>query len=601
MIIPMYKYSFLAYHKDYLSFLNELREIGVVHIIEKNQEVSEEISSSLQLVSKINETVKFLDKRVEQKHPVKNTKKDGLELLNEIQDIKNELDKLKQKREAVKKQISDLEPWGNFSLETIEKLKENNIALHFYICPEKAFKDEWTKDYTVETINKFASDVYFVVITKQGEKPDIDADPVSPPSASLSQLQQQLQEIEKEIKKINTTLDEYAEKYIDLLNHTAALIQENTDFKQVVNNVEGRVDDKIMFVEGWVPSDREMELLQMLEKENVLFLKETAKNEDPKEVPVVLKNNRFARLFEVIGNLFSLPNAAELDLTPYFAPFFALFFGFCLGDAGYGLLFIIAATIFKPKVNKDIKPILSLLQVLGGATVFFGVLTGTFFGVELAKVEALGGIKDQFLGYDKLFNLSLQIGLVQIIFGMCLKAVNTIKQKGWLYAASIFGWILLAIASVLFFMVIPEELQNNYKVTYYAVIVISMIMILFLNDPKRNIFVNFGAGLWEVYSNATGLLGDILSYVRLFALGISSAILGLVFNDIALQTRPDIPVLGELVFLIIILFGHGINIFMATLAAFVHPMRLTFVEFYKNAGFAGGGKKYKPFTKLKGN
>ncbi len=597
----MYKYSFLAYHKDYLSFLNELREIGVVHIIEKNQEVSEEISSSLQLVSKINETVKYLDKRVEQKHPVKNAKKDGLELLNEIQDIKNELDKLKQKREALKKQISDLEPWGNFSLETIEKLKENNIALHFYICPEKAFNDEWTKDYTVETINKFASDVYFVVITKQGEKPDIDADPVSPPSASLSQLQQQLQEIEKEIKKINTTLDEYAEKYIDLLNHTAALIQENTDFKQVVNNVEGRVDDKIMFVEGWVPSDREMELLQMLEKENVLFLKETAKNEDPKEVPVVLKNNKFARLFEVIGNLFSLPNAKELDLTPYFAPFFALFFGFCLGDAGYGLLFIIAATIFKPKVNKDIKPILSLLQVLGGATVFFGVLTGTFFGVELAKVDALSGIKDQFLSYDKLFNLSLQIGLVQIIFGMCLKAVNTIKQKGWLYAASIFGWILLAIASVLFFMVIPEELQNNYKVTYYAVIVVSMIMILLLNDPKRNIFVNFGAGLWEVYSNATGLLGDILSYVRLFALGISSAILGLVFNDIALQTRPDIPVLGELVFLIIILFGHGINIFMATLAAFVHPMRLTFVEFYKNAGFAGGGKKYKPFTKLKGN
>jgi len=118
------------------------------------------------------------------------------------------------------------------------------------------------------------------------------------------------------------------------------------------------------------------------------------------------------------------------------------------------------------------------------------------------------------------------------------------------------------------------------------------------NNPKGNIFMNIGAGLWDSYNMITGFAGDLLSYIRLFALGLSSAILGLVFNQLAMNLSPDVPVVGQLVFVIILLFGHGLNIFMATLGALVHPMRLTFVEFYKNAGFIGGGKEYKPFRKI---
>ena len=121
--------------------------------------------------------------------------------------------------------------------------------------------------------------------------------------------------------------------------------------------------------------------------------------------------------------------------------------------------------------------------------------------------------------------------------------------------------------------------------------------IFLFNNLKRNIFINIGAGLWDTYNTATGLLGDTLSYIRLFALGISSAVLGLVFNDLAVNMSGDIPVVKQLVMLIILLFGHSVNLFMAGLGSFVHPMRLTFVEFYKNAGFEGGGKKYQPFRR----
>ncbi len=148
----MYKYSFLIYHEDYLSFLNELRDVGVVHVIERKQEVSEDINESLQLISRIKEVVKFLDRRVEEKHPVKQTKKDGLELINEIQDKRHELDKLEQKKAVIKKKINDIEPWGDFSLDTIEKLKKNNIALHFYICPENLLRKNGTRNILLKQL-----------------------------------------------------------------------------------------------------------------------------------------------------------------------------------------------------------------------------------------------------------------------------------------------------------------------------------------------------------------------------------------------------------------------------------------------------------------
>ncbi len=133
----------------------------------------------------------------------------------------------------------------------------------------------------------------------------------------------------------------------------------------------------------------------------------------------------------------------------------------------------------------------------------------------------------------------------------------------------------------------------------YLVGGVASVFIFLLNNLKRNVFINIGAGLWDSYNMVTGLLGDTLSYIRLFALGISSAVLGLVFNDLAINMSGDIPGVKQLVMLIILVFGHSVNLFMAVLGSFVHPMRLTFVEFYKNAGFEGGGKKYQPFRRRK--
>ena len=142
------------------------------------------------------------------------------------------------------------------------------------------------------------------------------------------------------------------------------------------------------------------------------------------------------------------------------------------------------------------------------------------------------------------------------------------------------------------FEVLAPETAN--KIALISLIV-GGIPALFYNTPGKNPLLNLGIGIWDTYQTASGLLGDVLSYIRLFALGISSAILGNVFNTLAMDLSPDTIVLRQIVMILILAFGHSLNFFMAALGSFVHPLRLTFVEFYKNAGFMGGGKKYEPF------
>jgi V/A-type H+-transporting ATPase subunit I len=183
---------------------------------------------------------------------------------------------------------------------------------------------------------------------------------------------------------------------------------------------------------------------------------------------------------------------------------------------------------------------------------------------------------------------------------MFIKAANQARMYGYRYAFPTLGWLLLILGGGTVYLLnsTAHLTDNTAKIIFFLVLGISSLGIYFFNNPKRNILINFGAGLWDTYNMVTGILGDLLSYIRLFALGISSAILGFVFNDLAMNMSPfDIPVVGQLVFVLILLIGHGINIFMSGLGSFVHPLRLTFVEFYKNAGYIGGGKKYNPFGK----
>jgi len=246
---------------------------------------------------------------------------------------------------------------------------------------------------------------------------------------------------------------------------------------------------------------------------------------------------------------------------------------------------------------------MTLAAILGGATVVCGIIGGTLFGIDLSIVEWswISLYQQYFVDDNQLFYVALALGGIQIVFAMFVKAFGAIRRYGFMHSLETWGWLILILGGGGLLVTYGNEMFKLAPFVSYAVFGVAAVFILILNTPGRNPLINFGAGLWNTYNMITGLMGDLLSYIRLFALGICGGVMGFVFNVLAMELSGNIPVISQLVMLLILLIGHSLNIFMSALGAFVHPMRLTFVEFYKNAGFEGGGKKYKPLSLIENN
>lgn len=629
MIVPMRKLSLLIFYKDYQNFLEELRDRGVVHIHEnkKRSAEDEELKQKFVVLKRIGEMIKLLSKRIPEKgktftellerwskaidpaqkmafyqeifYPDKQltdlSESTELDLLTFLENQFKRMEQIAQQIASLEKDGQIYAPWGDFPEDRIKGLQNAGWDLRFFTVPDRKYVPEWEEKYNAFIINEEKGQKYFITLmpTDAAERPD--ADKVQFPQMSVAEIRQRVKELEKEKERVSEHLNSVASLSVDYLKNLRLQINEDADLLKVKDAAQELLNDKVIALEGWVPEGIAAETDKWLADKGVAY--ELEKPEQQDNPPILLKNNKFARLFEFIGELYSLPNYREIDLTPFFAPFFVLFFGFCLGDAGYGLLILLGITIYKFKAKPSIKPILSLAQWLGLSTVIMGIVSGTFFGIQLLEVQVPWVLKvsDFMLDSQQLFNLALIIGVVQIIFGMFLKVANLWRQYGLPAALSTIGWLVLILGGGICYGLSTK----GYSVTipFYIVAGIAGLLIFVFNNIRRNVFVNIGAGLWDSYNMVTGLLGDTLSYIRLFALGISSAVLGLVFNDLAMNMSGDIPGLKQLIMLLILVFGHSVNLFMAGLGSFVHPMRLTFVEFYKNAGFEGGGKKYQPFKR----
>ncbi len=598
MITPMTRYSFLIYHKEYEEFLKNLQDIGVLHIAEKTDEYDEQTQKDLERIKELNEVLRFLSKRGKEEEPANDNAK-AQDIVNDIKNMQEEIDNIEQTLVTLKKDIDKAKPWGDFTDEMKEKFKKLGLTPRFFVINEKYFDSDWENQYYLERLNTVSGHLYFVIFQQGDQEVDVNAEEVRLPDESLSELDRKYDEKEKRIQEINRNFDEYAVKYQQLLREERNRLQEQTDFNQAKNHTEKQAEEKVMLLEGWVPVTKEEELKNFLEKEDVVYVRSEVKEDDPSRVPILLRNNKFAKAFEPLQKMIDLPNYYELDLTPFFAPFFALFFGFCLGDVGYGIVILAAVTIYKhTKAKPGMKLYLTMAQYLGAATIIMGLIGGTVFGLSLTDIDWATQVKNMVLNRDQLFNASLGLGILQILFGMVLKAYRLWKFKGFPYSLSTFGWVL-AILSLIVYMggdKLGWFAASEAKIYFNGALILSGILIFFFSDPKVNILMRIGKGVWDAYNTITGVFGDVLSYIRLFAIGISTAILGFVINEIAL-TFGEIPYVGPVVFVLILVLGHIGNLLISSLSAFVHPMRLTFVEFYNNAGFTGGGKKYKPFTK----
>jgi V/A-type H+-transporting ATPase subunit I len=661
MIAGIKKYNFLVHHSDYTRLLDSLRSAGVVHVVEKRQlDEMSPAASDMKSLRKIKDTIRRINGIVPEAVPAGNYEDPG-KVLEEFDSLTKEIEQALHQIELLKSEKEKAIPWGSFDIEMIRKLPESGWKISFYSCPEKSFDKEWKENHAVEIISQRRGRLFFAVIFKDEDLSDINAEEVNLPERDINAVREEQDDFTKRIERINSTIKARAPVWLTSLNKGMEDIINKFEYSLAAEQADKYADNTLYVLEGWVPEEEQKKVEELLEKADCYAF---TTDPDPEEkIPVILKNGKFASLFEPISKLFALPNYRELDLTPYFAPFFMLFFGFCLGDAGYGLVFIIAGFIIKRKIDKKFRPIITLGQYFGTAAVIMGLLSGTLFGINLINtgytitgnsitqmkdmgvpvntLSELSMLRDQrfesrqsfseevadkigqenYSKYGKtiiryaepdlpllssfrhfmldslnMFYLALLLGALQIIFGMILRVINISKLNGFKYSLSTIGWIVLIVTLVIFMgggklSIIDKE---KLKPLFFGLLGVSGIMIFFLNNPDKNIFIRFGMGIWDSYGIITGVFGDLLSYIRLFALGISSSILGFVFNQISLQLL-SVPFLGWLLFGILLLVGHSLNIAIATLGSFVHPMRLTFVEFYKNAGFTGGGIEYKPF------
>jgi V/A-type H+-transporting ATPase subunit I len=614
MILKMKKYTFLVYHKQYITFLEKIREVGVLHVIEKPEGIEENdtLREKMQLAARVKNALSELEKYTPKNAELMPADKSiaGLAALLKVESTLDEKEVLEQKLQLTDKDRDRMEVWGRFSHKRLQQIKEMGFVLNFFSCNLRKFDQEWEVLYNAFEIDTVGTTRYFLTITRPGETIDIDADHIKLSNSTAEQLDIELKEIRSSIENTNADLVQMSIEDYNTLKSVQGEILSDIDFSNVILNTRSEADEKVKLLEGWCPEKSE-EALQVLLKEEGIYY-ESSDPEITEAVPIVLKNNSFSKLFEPITNLFSLPNYTELDPTPFFAPFFMLFFGLCLGDGGYGLIIWAVSTFAKRKSKPDMKGLLTLGQYLGIATVVVGLLTGSFFGIALDQVEWkwLSGVKQYFItqgnfgaklgGYNPMMVLAVVIGIIQILFGMMVNVLKVNKQHGFRHAVGHLAWVVFIISMILL-MGLPIfglELLPVALYTLYGFIALSVLCILFYNSPGKNIFLNMGSALWNTYNMATGLLGDTLSYIRLFALGLTGSILGGVFNTLAFDLTESLPIYTRwLVVLLILLAGHSINFGLCLIGAFVHPLRLTFVEFYKNAGFEGGGKAYKPLKK----
>ena len=605
MITKMKKLTFLVYHKEYEEFLNSLRELGVVHIVEKQQGAADntELQENIRLFNRLAATLKLLQNQKHEKNAViateGGTATRGMQVLDEVDALQTEHGKLSQQLQSYAKEKEVLEVWGNFEPTGIQKLKDAGYIIGFYSCSEGNYKEEWETEYNGMIVNRISSKVFFVTVTKAGQEVDLDVEQAKLPAYSLSRLEALYDTTEQAIEGNEKKLVALSETDIPSLKAALKELQSQIEFSKVVLSSEQTAGDKLMLIEGWAPAYSKVEIEAYLNDAHVYY--EITDPMPGDNVPIRLNNKGFFAWFEPICKLYMLPKYNELDLTPFFAPFFMVFFGLCLGDSGYGLFLFLGATAYRllaKKVTPSMKSIISLIQVLSASTFFCGLLTGTFFGANIYDLDwpIVQRLKHAVLmDNNDMFRLSLILGVIQILFGMVLKAVNQTIQFGFKYAIATIGWIILLVSTAVSALFSSSELLSMGGTAYKVVLCISGAMIFLFNTPGKNIFMNIGLGLWDSYNMVTGLLGDVLSYVRLFALGLSGGILAGVFNSLAVGMSPDNVIAGPIVMVLIFVIGHAINMFMNVLGAMVHPMRLTFVEFFKNSGYEGGGKEYKPF------
>ena len=490
------------------------------------------------------------------------------------------------------KRIQALEPWGNFTLPDIDQL--GGYRLWFYQVPHakmKLIKDLEHPWQQISADHRFA---YIVVISKQ--EPAADAMPTPRTltgATSLEELKHELQRVEILLEDLDAE-HEALSRWIFLLSKNLARADDQAAVQHA--GAQTRDEEGILMVQGWMPSRDLKRLDAFVEQQGLALLAEPALAEETP--PTLMDNPPELSSGQDLVSFYQTPGYRTWDPSMVVFFSFALFFAMILSDAGYAL--VLAALLvcyWKPMGGSAGGRHFRILSVVGLVTaVIYGVLVGSYFGAGPEQAPRLGSLLTRLKvldinNYDAMMQLSLVIGCLHITFA---NAVVAFRAGGFAGKAKPLGWIAIIFGGLALYLGGGGDIGLHLGIG----LMIGGFLVIFLGGfvgSRQKLPLRLIDGLGSL-TGISKLFGDIMSYLRLFALGLASASLAITFNQLAEQVYQAVPGLGLLLSILILLVGHGINLILGIISGFVHGLRLNFIEFF-NWGIADEGYPFQAFAK----
>jgi len=591
MIVKMKKVTLLVSSERVTQALWELRKLGLFHVefIQKPQ--AHYITSTEHRILNLDKALSVL-KEFSTKNNDLDSKsfagciKEAINLQGEKEGLLNKLEELKE-RSLWAKEL------GNISHSALVDINQAGIFIRLHEC-NKAQLKRISKEKIVYVIGRKKSVIHIAHITR--EQDDIlDLMAVKVPQEELYSLNKKISETTKQLENTDKRLMELASYKKSLLRYRKDLIKA-LEFSKVRFSMG--VKEDISYLQGFCPGEEVKTVKDVAKDQGWAIVVQEPEDKDRDSVPTLIKNPKWVDLISPVFKFMgALPGYREYDISFWFFLFFSLFFAMLIGDAGYGLVFFVATFLFQKKLEKAPKSIFLLLYILSGATIIWGTITGTWFGVErIAQLPVLKSLVitriNSFISVNQMFMIyfCFLIGAIHLTIAHGIIAFRFINS---LISLAQIGWI--SIIWTVFFVAGNLILSRPLPAFSAGLGIIGVSLVVLFSNPRKNILKGIALSLADLPLKLISSFSDVVSYLRLFAVGYATVAVATTFNNMALGSGID-SIFSGLVAALILFFGHALNMILGLMAVIVHGIRLNMLEFSGHLNMEWSGKEYKPFT-----
>ena len=592
MIVRMKKITLVITQVGRQNMLSALRALGVVHI--KN--IVKPLSDSLNVVEaeivQAKQAISILSEHKAEKdvQAISWAEQEMREKIKSITDLSKESSAARQEIDLIRERLEYFSPWGTFSAKDIKELLEKGVYVSLYVLNKNELKQISGRS-DIEIISQQKQYSYVAHVSKNPYD-RLPFKKIVLPEEDFHQIHLRFQSLQQRAGEIDGALSANAGA-LEAIKTYLQLLEKRKKFLSV-NHGMGE-ESSFSYLQGFVPDDKQAEVAQLADAHNAGHMFEDTDKTD--DVPTFIKNPKWIEIIKpVFSFMNTVPGYAEYDISLWFLLFFSLFFAMLIGDAGYGILFLVTTFIVRRKFKKAPPQPFFLMYVLSFSTIIWGAITGTWFGSErFAQLPILNSliIKDisSFAGDNQslMIFICFTIGVIQLSiahltlgFRYC-NSLKVLAELGWIFVL----WGLYFVAGML---VIARPFPDFAK----YILIIGLGLIFLFSNPQKNILKGIGTTLTEVPLKIISSFGDIVSYIRLFAVGYASVVLASTFNDMAVSVGFN-SIITSLAAALILFLGHGLNIILGFMAVIVHGVRLNMLEFSGQMGMEWSGKEYTPF------